>query len=336
MHANNSSNLKLPQNLYLETTSRCNLKCKGCILYKGSWEPQRDLSLKEFIMICDQLPELERTALHGIGEPLLNAELPNMIQYLKDRKAYVFFNSNGVLLDEKRQVQLIDSGLDELRISLDAASPAGYKAMRDSDKFNRIVSNVQVFSKRIKSLQVFNPKLSLWYLGTRENISELPDFVRLAASLGVTEVYLQRLVYFHDDEGYGLARPEKTLMDSDVPVNELINASDEIAKQLGVQFNASGLSSPPESVQTNGRNSMPWKRCYRPKTLMYITASGNVLPCCISPFATSDYDSIILGNVFDSSLAEIWSGHRYRAFRKKRQTEQPPQCCKGCGTLWSL
>jgi len=305
-------------------------------LYKGSWEPQRDLSLKEFIMICDQLPELERTALHGIGEPLLHAELPKMIQYLKDRKAYVFFNSNGVLLDEKLQVQLIDSGLDELRISLDAASPAGYKAMRDSDKFNRIVSNVQVFSKRIKSLQVFNPKLSLWYLGTRENISELPDFVRLAASLGVTEVYLQRLVYFHDDEGYGLARPEKTLMDSDVAVNELINASDEIAKQLGVQFNASGLSSPPESVQTNGRNSMPWKRCYRPKTLMYITASGNVLPCCISPFATSDYDSIILGNVFDSSLAEIWSGHRYRAFRKKRQTEQPPQCCKGCGTLWSL
>jgi radical SAM protein with 4Fe4S-binding SPASM domain len=305
-------------------------------LYKGSWEPQRDLSLKEFIMICDQLPELERTALHGIGEPLLNEELPNMIQYLKDRKAYVFFNSNGVLLDEKRQVQLIDSGLDELRISLDAASPAGYKAMRDSDKFNRIVSNVQVFSKRIESLQVFNPKLSLWYLGTRENISELPDFVRLAASLGVTEVYLQRLVYFHDDEGYGLARPEKTLMDSDVAVNELINASDEIAKQLGVQFNASGLSRPPESVQTNGCNSMPWKRCYRPKTLMYITANGNVLPCCISPFATSDYDSIILGNVFDSSLAEIWSGHRYRAFRKKRQTEQPPQCCKGCGTLWSL
>jgi radical SAM protein with 4Fe4S-binding SPASM domain len=331
-----STDVKLPKNLYLETTSRCNLKCKGCILYRGSWEPQRDLSLKEFMMICDQLPELEWTALHGIGEPLLNAELPHMIQYLKDRNAYVFFNSNGILLDEKRQVQLIDSGLDELRISLDAASPAGYKAMRDSDKFDRIVSNVQVFSKRIKSLQVFNPKLSLWYLGTRENISEIPDFVRLAASLGVTEVYLQRLVYFQDDEGYGLARPEKTLMDSDAALTELINQSYEIAQQSGIQFNASGLSSPPESVQTNGRNSRPWKRCYRPQTLMYITANGNVLPCCISPFATSDYESIIMGNVFDSSLAEIWSGQRYRIFRNKRQTEQPPKCCQGCGTLWSL
>ena len=336
MHANSGSNLKLPKQLYLETTSRCNLRCKGCILYKGSWEPQRDLSLKEFVMICDQLPELERTALHGIGEPLLNEELPNMIQYLKDRKAYVFFNSNGVLLDEKLQVQLIDSGLDELRISMDAASPAGYKAMRDSDKFERIVSNVQVFSKRIKSLQVYNPKLSFWYLGTMENISELPDLVRLAASLGVTEVYLQRLVYFLDDEGYGLARPEKTLVDSDTVVTELIHESHEIAKQYGVQFNASGLSNPLESLPTGFGNPLPWKKCYRPKTLMYITANGNVLPCCISPFAASDYESIILGNVFDSSLAEIWSGHRYRAFRKKRQTEKPPQCCQGCGTLWSL
>jgi MoaA/NifB/PqqE/SkfB family radical SAM enzyme len=208
--------------------------------------------------------------------------------------------------------------------------------MRASDKFDRIVSNVQVFSERIKSLQVFNPKLSLWYLGTRENISELPDFVRLAASLGVTEVYLQRLVYFHDDQGYGLARPEKTLMDSDAAITELIHASHEIAKQSGVQFNASGLSNPLESLQTGFGNPLPWKKCYRPKTLIYITASGNVLPCCIAPFSTSDYESIILGNVFDSSLAEIWSGLSYRAFRKKLQTEKPPRCCQGCGTLWSL
>ncbi|MBW2202403.1 MAG: SPASM domain-containing protein [Deltaproteobacteria bacterium] len=287
-------------------------------------------------MICDQLPELERAALHGIGEPLLNEELPDMIKYLKNRKAYVFFNSNGVLLDERRQHQLIDTGLDELRISLDAASPAGYKAMRSSDKFDRIVGNVQTFSDRIRSLQVSRPKLSLWYLGTRENISELPDFVRLAGSLGVTEVHLQRLVYFQDDEGYGLARPEKTLMDSDAAVTELINASHAIAKQSGVKFNASGLSDPLASVQTGLSNPLPWKKCYRPQTLMYITANGNVLPCCISPFATSEYESIILGNVFDSTLSEIWSGQRYRTFREKRQTEKPPKSCQGCGTLWSL
>jgi len=331
-----NSDYKLPKHVYLETTSRCNLRCRGCVLHRGSWEPQRDLSLEELIMICDQLPKIERVALHGIGEPILNKELPNMIQHLKDRKAFVFFNSNGILLDEICQNQLIDTGLDELRISLDASSSTGYKSVRNSDKFDLIVDNLRTFSERIKALDVSHPKLSLWYLGTRENISELPDFVRLAATLDITEVYLQRLVYFQDDEGHGLARSEKTLMDSNAAVMELIHESYEIAKRSGVQFNASGLGNPLESLQTGSRNPSPWSRCYRPTTLMYITANGNVLPCCISPFSTSDYDSIILGNVFDNSLAEIWSGHRYRAFRKKRQTENPPKCCRGCGTFWSL
>jgi len=328
--------LKLPANLYLETTSRCNLRCKGCIQHRGSWEPQRDLSLRELLMICDQLPELERVALHGIGEPLLNEELPNMIRYLKGRNAYVFLNSNGILLDENRQHQLIDAGLDELRISLDAASRVGYEAIRNSDQFDRIVSNLQAFSERIKSLQVSGIRLSLWYLGTRDNISELPGFVRLAASLGVKEVYLQRLVYFQDHEGYGLARPENTIMDSDAAVAELINESCNIAMHSGVQFNASGLSHPLASLQTGFSDPMPWKKCYRPATLMYITASGNVLPCCIAPFATSDYDSIILGNVFKKTLSEIWCGPKYSRFRKKRQTKKPPKCCQGCGIMWSL
>jgi len=220
-----NSDYKLPKHVYLETTSRCNLRCRGCVLHRGSWEPQRDLSLEELIMICDQLPKIERVALHGIGEPILNKELPNMIQHLKDRKAFVFFNSNGILLDEICQNQLIDTGLDELRISLDASSSTGYKSVRNSDKFDLIVDNLRTFSERIKALDVSHPKLSLWYLGTRENISELPDFVRLAATLDITEVYLQRLVYFQDDEGHGLARSEKTLMDSNAAVMELIHES---------------------------------------------------------------------------------------------------------------
>jgi MoaA/NifB/PqqE/SkfB family radical SAM enzyme len=287
-------------------------------------------------MICDQLPELGRVALHGIGEPLLNKDLPRIIRYLKGRKAYVFFNSNGILLNARCQHQLIDAGLDEMRISLDAASQAVYKAVRSSDQFARVLGNVRAFSERITSLRNTGPKLSIWFLGTSENISELPGLVQLAASLGVKEVYLQRLVYFQDQEGHGLARAEKTIMDSDLGVTEWIDQSHRIASQLGVQLNASGLSDPLASLQTDVSSPMPWKKCYRPTTLMYITASGNVLPCCIAPFATSDYHSIILGNAFTSSLSEIWYGPKYSRFRKMHQTQIPPKCCNGCGILWSL
>lgn len=334
--AADDAHLNLPRNLYLEVTNRCNLKCKACILYKGSWEPPRDITLDELIHITDQLPKLERIALHGIGEPLLNKDLSTMIRYLKNRGVSVQFNSNGILLDESRQIDLMATGLDELRISLDAASPQGYKAMRNSNQFDQIVKNLRSFVDRSSHHPLSQPKLSLWYLGTRENIAELPDFIRLAASIGVREVYLQRLVYFLNDDGYGVAISEKTLMDSDGKTRELVNQSQALAKQLDIQFNASGMAAPLESVRTDPADRSSWKKCFRPKTLMYITANGNVLPCCISPFSTSDYSSIVLGNVFESGLEEIWLGSRYQGFRKTHQTDTPPKCCRGCGIFWSL
>ena len=336
MRSNEEHGLKLPKILYIETTNRCNLRCKGCILYRGNWEADRDMSLQDLIMITGQLPGLERVALHGVGEPLLNQELCRMIAHLKKRNVFVLFNSNGILLDEKRQNAIVDSGLDELRISLDAASPEGYEVIRNSNSFHRIVQNLQNFRKLQKKHRTVTPRLSIWFLGTKENIAELPDLLRLAAEIEIEEVHLQRLVYFQDHEGYGVARREKTLRGSNEGTLELIQSSRLLAEQLGIRFNASGLASPLESVQSDSAVEKPWSNCYRPQTLMYITANGNVLPCCISPFSTIDHSSIILGNVFKSSLEEIWSGPEYTRFRKQHQTETPPKSCRGCGVLWSL
>ena len=326
----------LPKTLYIETTNRCNLRCKGCILYRGNWEPERDISLAELIRITDQLPELERVYLHGIGEPLLNNELADIIRHLKRRKVYVLFNSNGILLNSQRQQDLITAGLDELRISLDAASSTGYEKIRSSTRFTQIVENLKSFLLLQKQHQVAYPKLSLWFLGTRENIAELPGLIKLAAEIGIAEVYLQRLVYFQDDEGYGVARAAKTLQDSADGPSELIQESQAAAAKLGIQFNASGQSEPLESLQGQAEARRPWSKCYRPLTLMYITANGNVLPCCISPFSTVDYASINLGNVFENTLEEIWWGTKYENFRKQHQTKTPPKCCRGCGVQWSL
>jgi radical SAM protein with 4Fe4S-binding SPASM domain len=328
--------IQLPKVLYIETTNRCNLRCKGCILYRGSWEPDRDISLKELIMITEQLPDLEQVYLHGIGEPLLNQALPAIIRHLKKRNVYVLFNSNGILLNSRRQQDLIQAGLNELRISLDAASSEGYESIRSSSAFEQIVENLKSFRVLQKQLQAALPKLSLWFLGTRENISELPGFVELAANIGIEEVYLQRLVYFQDDGGYGIARATETLQGMADGSAALIHRSQEVAAKLGIQFSASGLSMPVESLQGEEEAKLPWSNCYRPLTLMYITANGNVLPCCISPFSTIDYASIILGNVFDSSLEKIWMGSKYENFRKQHQTKTPPKCCRGCGVQWSL
>ena len=113
---------KPPVCLYLEVTNRCNLLCTTCPRTYAELEPPADMSWALFTRIVDQVPGLSRAVLHGIGEPMLVKNLPKMVRYLKDRGAYVLFNTNGTVLSEKNGRALIAAGLDELRVSLDASS----------------------------------------------------------------------------------------------------------------------------------------------------------------------------------------------------------------------
>ena len=329
---------ELPRQLYVEVTNRCNSLCQACVRTFRKLEPLRDIRLDEFRALVDQFPVLERVVLHGIGEPLLNADLPAMIRYLKGThpQASVLFNSNAVLLDETWQQALIEVGLDEYRVSIDAANAADYAAIRGVDAFETVVANVREMAQRVQ--QAGHPRLSFWLTAMRENLDQLPDLVDLAASLGVREVYVQRLVLTRQ----GMATREHSLYRQLHARQEA--ALTEAARRAAAHklaFRASGLSSPHESlgpvaggVRADG--DMPWSACYRMWRLTYVTANGNVLPCCISPFAAQDYQALILGNVFETPFEEIWNGERYVARRKALYTRHPLHPCESCGTCWSL
>src|ERR1041385_8744612 len=134
-----------PVCLYLETTNRCNLLCTTCPRTYEELEPPADMSWGLFTSIVDQSPSLVRAVLHGVGEPMLVKNLPRMVRYLKDRGIYVLFNTNGTVLNERNGRALIDAGLDELRVSLDAANAKSYLAIRGKDYFHRILKNVRAF-----------------------------------------------------------------------------------------------------------------------------------------------------------------------------------------------
>src|SRR5258708_9067462 len=92
--------------------------------------------------IVDQIPSLQRAVLHGVGEPMLVRNLPRMVRYLKDRGTYVLFNTNGTLLNERNGRALIEAGLDQLRVSLDASNAKSLLALRRQDYFCRLLRNV--------------------------------------------------------------------------------------------------------------------------------------------------------------------------------------------------
>jgi radical SAM protein with 4Fe4S-binding SPASM domain len=323
-----------PVCIYLEVTNRCNLLCETCPRTFEDLEPPADLSWELFTKIIDQVPGLARVVLHGVGEPMLVKELPRMIRYLKERGIYVLFNTNGTLLAPRKRREIIDTGLDELRVSLDAADAASFLKVRGKDMFDRIVRNISEFTALQKEIGSPTPRVSLWLTGLKETVDQLPDFVRLAARIGVGEVHLQRLVF--DELGRGLARPDSSLFEATQKAEaEVIAAAQELGRSLGVLIDASGATEPGLSLQ-RAEDDSPWTSCRRPWSLMYFTAHGTALPCCIAPFSTRGYENYTLGNATQQSLREIWNSEAYQGFRAGLMSDQPPKPCENCGLRWSL
>ncbi|MDR7040448.1 MoaA/NifB/PqqE/SkfB family radical SAM enzyme [Methylobacterium sp. BE186] len=318
----------------MEVTNRCNLLCETCPRTFETLEPPADMSWELFTRIVDQVPNVARVVLHGVGEPMLVKSLPRMIRYLKRRGIYVLFNTNGTLMQPKRFQELIDTGLDELRVSLDAADRASYLRVRGKDFFDRIVRDVGQFVAYQRRIEAVVPKVSLWLTGLKETIEQLPAFVRLAAEMGVHEVHLQRLVF--DEVGYGLARADHSLFENtQAEERAAIEAAQAIGADLGVVLDASGATEPGLSLKRQA-DEQPWATCRRPWSLMYFTAHGRALPCCIAPFSVRGYSHYTLGDATQASLREIWNGTAYRDFRAALLSDAPPAPCRNCGLRWSL
>ncbi len=322
----------LPRSLYLEATNRCDSKCQTCIRTFATLEPPADLTLAQVRAIVEQFPALDRVVLHGIGEPLLNRQIFDIVAYLKTRVTTVLFNSDAISLTAVRARRLIESGLDEFRVSMDAATAESYRRLRGVDRFARVAENVERLVVLGRTLERATPRVSLWFTASRANIEELPAFVQLAADIGVGEVYVQRLVF----NGLGLATAENALHARlrEREQARLVQA-ESLAARLGIVMRASGLTTPLASLQ--GRDSVrPWAGCQRPWTLAYVTANGHVLPCCISPWVARDYPGLILGHAFHERFESIWDGARYQRFRAAFESATPPDPCRGCGSLWSI
>jgi len=323
----------LPRTLYLETTNRCDSACQTCIRTFHTLEPPKDLTLAEVQQIVEQFPVLERVVLHGIGEPLLNKQIFEIVAYLKTRGATVLFNSDAISLTQKRAAQLIDSSLDEYRVSMDAATRATYAKLRGVDQFERVIRNVGALVTLQQQRGSNKPRISLWFTTLKANLDELPAFIRLAVRLGVPEVNAQRLVF----NGYGLAVQEQSLhRHLEEREHHLIREAEALAQQSGIVFKASGATTPLQSLSGTVPDQRPWAGCQRPWTLSYVTANGNVLPCCIAPWTTKSYRQLVLGNAFTTGFQHIWNGARYQQFRQDFESDVAPDPCRGCGWLWSF
>ena len=164
-----SSDATIPENLMLEVCDACNYCCVFC---PTAIQTQKSGNIDE--SLCYRIIEeahiagVQRLSLALSGEPLVNPKLEGYISYAKNLGYdYVYANTNGFLLNAGRAETLLESGLDSLKVSINAGTRETYQLIHGVDGFDQVVDNIKYFSERRKECKLF-----LSYVAIKHNRNE--------------------------------------------------------------------------------------------------------------------------------------------------------------------
>jgi MoaA/NifB/PqqE/SkfB family radical SAM enzyme len=320
----------LPQELQVEVTASCNLRCRMCLVRYRPPADRRDgsMTFDRFRAVVDELPALHTVTLQGLGEPLLAPDLFRMVEYATARGIRVGFNTNATLLTRATAERLVAAGLDWLCISLDGATAATYESIRDGARFARVERNVRSLVEVLRARDATRPAVSIVFVAMRRNVTELPAVVRLAASWGVMVVRVQNLAHsFADTDPAGayreireFAAAEALWQAPDDSAVRAFEAAARAAEETGVTLRLPHLEAGAPTREAGAPGcDWPWRSAY-------LRQDGGVQPCCM----LMGGDRGVLGAVAERGFAAVWRGERYEAFRAGLMSPTPPDVCAGC------
>ena len=301
-----------PTSIDVEPIDTCNFACEHCQVTHWMRNTTR-LTTERLISILRQLPMLRHIKLQGMGEPLLNRHVIEMLEQVERGGGAASIVTNGSVYTEEIAQRLSSLRGTTIIVSMDGATAETFEAIRVNGKFRKVVDNVADMVRR-RGRRVW-PAIELRSVVTLRNAHELPDIVRLAKRLGVDKLVASTLLTDWGKEMMeGLIAPIDGSRE-DSRVNQFVRESIEVAAEIGM----------PLSVEHGQRYSTA-NRCPWPWQSTYIAANGDVVPCC----QIADSSVVKMGNVFDEPFTDIWNNDRYRALRRRIAGDDIPHYCRSC------
>ena len=143
-----------PEIVEIELINVCNLRCEICERGNPSYiqKPIKIMTFGNFKKIIDTYNyPINRIQFCGTSEPLLNPDLPKMINYVKIKKKpkKIELITNATLLSKQISKNLIKSGLNLLEASVDGPDTRTYEKIRHFN-FKKLTDNLKNFKKLAK------------------------------------------------------------------------------------------------------------------------------------------------------------------------------------------
>ena len=283
--------MSYPCKLIIDPCNSCVLSCPLCPTgRKDKGRKRAMMKFNDFRKVVDEVKDyLYEIDLYNWGEPLLNKDIFEMIEYAHKNNIRTRISSNLNFFEDDFSTKLVESGLDILIISLDGTEQKTYKTYRRGGDFKKVMANIKRIADEKKRQKSKTPYLVWQFLVMKQNENEIPKVYEMAKELGIDSVRIEpvrtdtSMEIFQSDE-------EKIEKGKEwLPKDEKLSRFDYKKKEKKVKK----------------------KSCIFLWSMPVINPNGSVSPCCaVYP---EKYD---FGNAFKEGLMKVWNNENYTASRK--------------------
>lgn len=289
--------LDFPNNIQLETTSRCNAKCKFCPYPETSLtQPQGVMEEDLFCSIVEEISHYPVNLIQPFlnNDPLMDKRILPRLELIvrKNPKARVMVTTNGTLLRDEIVRGLAELNLDTIHISSNGLTPEVYRETMGIDAFT-VIRNVNNLWDRLRKVNS-STKLVVTAILLKSNKHEVAHMRDYWRSRGVT-FYLNPL----NDRAGNI--PEQTFY-------QLLPFSRKANESQMFTMNMSG--------------------CPALYSFMGILWNGDLITCCMDWRRSN-----LLGNAKEDSLYNLWHGRAYQKLRDLSDAGRLEEMdlCRQCG-----
>jgi MoaA/NifB/PqqE/SkfB family radical SAM enzyme len=288
----------------VETTKVCNLACPGCRRnYKSGsivTEPgPKHLTPGDLWRIL-ATTNMMVVRFEGDGEPTCNPQFKELVKMCSSLSIRSAMTCNATLLDEDYVKFLEDHGMSRIHVSFDGTKKETFEVLRKGANFEKVLHNCELIGK--SKIQLFMNVL----LSTEEVVQQLPDYPRLAESVGATGVHFMK---FQAENLEGFQGPDLSKFKG------VFSEFQEEAKKRNLMY----VSTITEEPSFSG--------CDDGFICPYVLLNNDVYACSYMAnlrrtevYKGNTYEvpylNYRMGNLKDNWMKDIWKGEAYAQLRK--------------------
>jgi len=309
-------------------TKQCNLECEHCYMDAGEKSGNAELStealqkvIDEIVVLCPEGPMLVMTG----GEPLLRADIFELIEYASAKGLMPVLGTNATKIDDELAERLKKSRLAGLGISIDSISSPGH------DKFRGVEGTWIKSIEGAKAVKRAGLPFQIQFTITRENAEEIEQAVVLAKELGAVGINFFFLVRTGREKQSSFTKSRLSAEEHEYILKQIVKLEALYGKEIMVRARCAPLIdriAREESASTSLRGA--GSACIAASGYMRIDPDGFVTPCPYIP-PTSETP-----NIQTTSLRDIWERNktftllRTRTYKDRCGDCELKESCGGC------